>query len=719
MKYRSLLAILMVLMMIFAVSCVKTDNGPPDNQSSVSTNNNSSSEPSSDSSEDSASLPSSSNEESSSVTDSLPENSDTLDVSSDVFNSSEETDGSDISSSEDFGGDNSGDADFTDMDALYKSPIQQTGTSTGNSIIRNINVKTSNTVFKNFLSFGANINAGILTKEGIEKTGMNSVYFEIEKKRYMSAKPQISRFHFPVGNIVTNTEPNPSREDYENNADYINYKNGVYDFESDAMQANYQYLDILKACGGKVYINFGYTNETRIQSWFCLRDDAPNQSAPADTTLFVKACIASLEELVINRGYDNIIGVSFFNEPNSSNHFEAIGSKPAYYVSIIKKTAEALKKSKLNGKIQIFGAEVSNIRINNRSFIDYLFDNSLQYLKAFTAHNYFSSIAKPDEGVTEPVNYDFNYKLGSFVRNFYKTPIYFGEFNTGSYDYNEEITGTKVDKAEGGRWTWETSNAAYFISCANSGIGGAARWSYSGQYWPDPAGWGSYENNYHSLYLCPLSLDAVENGVLDKYYEDSLLTNYVKAGSDVLYVDWTGEDTRVSAFKLPDGNYTVIVEVNDAKQERKINLNFDKALGKTLYRMSFSHNVKNTGNATVQPCDKKFDNVGKSITDNVGVGYAYYVYTTCPPIKQVELNKVTAEISAGETVQFTTKLVDCPSNEEIVWSISSEVGGHKGSVNQRGLYIAATDAIAGDMVAVRASLKSDPTVYSVAIIKIK
>ena len=276
-----------------------------------------------------------------------------------------------------------------------------------------------------------------------------------------------------------------------------------------------------------------------------------------------------------------------------------------------------------------------------------------------------------------------------------------------------------MDEAEGGKWIWETSNAGYFISSANSGVSGAARWSYTGQYWPDPAGYGSYSDNYHSLYLGPLSLDTVENGVLDKYYEDTLLTNYVKAGSKVLYVDWSGEDTRVSAFELPDGNYTVIVEVNDSSNEREIKLNFDKSLGKTLYRMSFNHNVKNTGNATVQPCDKTFANAGKTVSDTVGKEYAYYVYTTCTPIKQVELERVTAEISAGETAQFTAKLVDCPENEEIVWTISANVGGHKGTVSQSGLYTAASDAVSGDMVAVRASLKSDPSVYTVAIIKIK
>ena len=89
------------------------------------------------------------------------------------------------------------------------------------------------------------------------------------------------------------------------------------------------------------------------------------------------------------------------------------------------------------------------------------------------------------------------------------------------------------------------------------------------------------------------------------------------------------------------------------------------------------------------------------------------------PIKQVELDHVTAEISAGKTAQFTAKLVDCPKNEEIVWSISANVGGHKGTVSQSGLYTAASDAVSGDMVAVRASLKSDPSVYTVAIIKIK
>lgn len=255
MKYRSILVFVLVFVLMFSVSCTKKGKTPVDS-----------------------------------------------DVASAGGNSSDETaDGSEIyepsageyENTDDLFGDNIGDADFTDLEALYKSPIQQTGTPAGNSSVRNINVKTAKTVFSNFMSFGADIHPGILGNEGIAKTGMNSVYFEIEKKRYMSAKPQINRFLFPIGNIITDTESNPAREDWQNNADYINYKNGVYDFESSDMQSVYQYLDILKACGGKVYINFGYTNETRIQSWMCLREDAPNQSAPADTQLFVKACIAA------------------------------------------------------------------------------------------------------------------------------------------------------------------------------------------------------------------------------------------------------------------------------------------------------------------------------------------------------------------------------------------------------------------------------------------
>ena len=105
MKYRSLLAVLLAFTMIFAVSCTKNDNSP-DNSSMVGTSDNSSSEQSSDSSEDSASSP-------------------------------DEYEGTDT---DDLFGDNMGDADFTDLEALYKSPIQQTGTPTRNSPVRSINV---------------------------------------------------------------------------------------------------------------------------------------------------------------------------------------------------------------------------------------------------------------------------------------------------------------------------------------------------------------------------------------------------------------------------------------------------------------------------------------------------------------------------------------------------------------------------------------------------
>ncbi len=706
MKIRSLVALLLILVMAFTVSCGKsTDSGGGKKPSS-----------------------SGKNESTVEQTDDNTNSSDDLGGDNTVNSGGGGTGSNNLGNLGNTGNagdsstpntDNSAAADLTDLESLYRSPIQQTGTDVGASTLRTVNVNTSKTVFTDFMSFGANLHPGILTDVGKQESGMNSVYFEIEKKRYISAKPQYNRFLFQISNMITNVELNPARDDWENNADYINYKNGVYDFENDYMRGVYQYLDVIKAGGGKVYINFGHTNASRIWKWYCLRDDNVSQCAPRDTDLFSKACVALLEELILNRGYDNVIGVSFFNEPNSNNHFDAIGSKPAYYASIIKKTCTLLDKSRLKGKLQILGGEVSNIRIDNRGFLDDINRLCGDLIDTYTAHNYSSSVKNVSKGIPEPIIYSFNYKLGSFLKNYYKKQIFFGEFNTGNYDYKEDLTKTKVDDSEGGAWTWNTSNASYFIACANSGVSGAARWSYTGQYWPDPAGYGPTENNYHSLYLCPVSLDATQNGVLDKYYEDSLLTNYVKAGSEVLMVDWTGIDTRVAAFKLPDGNYTVVVEVNESTASREINLNFDKSIGKTFYRMSFSHDVINNGNATVQPCEKKFSNVGNSITDTVGKGYAYYVYTTCTPIKQVELNTVTATLGAGESVQFTASLVDCSASDEIVWSISASEGGHVGTVSASGKYTAAADAVAGDMVAVKAALKSDPMIYSVAIIKIK
>ena len=174
---------------------------------------------------------------------------------------------------------------------------------------------------------------------------------------------------------------------------------------------------------------------------------------------------------------------------------------------------------------------------------------------------------------------------------------------------------------------------------------------------------------------------------------------------------------------MPDGNYTVVVEVNEGDTERNISINFDKAINKTFYKMSFSHDVVNDANALVPSCEKTFTKVGEKLSDTVGSKYAYYVYTTCKPVKQIKLNKVTASVKAGGSVQLEATLIDATSSDNVKWSVAAAVDKSGKNVSRRGSvtdgkFTADSGAKAGDVIAVRAELKSDPTVCGVTIITV-
>ncbi len=594
--------------------------------------------------------------------------------------------------------------------------IRSIGAPTNDSQ-RNITVETNKTIFSNFMSFGANMFAGILTDEGKKATDMNDVFFEFEEKRFLSAKPQFNRYFFYVDWMITNVEPRPARYDWENNLDYINYANGIYDFENEKMKAFFRYFDVLKKCGSATYLNFGFKQANRLLKWFGLNENR-NDPAPREVDLFVNACISLIKE-ILNRGYDNLMGVAFYNEPDGLGFStDGILSKDEVLSEITLKVEKRLRLEGLRDKIMVFGPEMANVRPDNHHYLDYMEEYISECLDGYTVHSYYWTKADRSAGVTRPVDYDMMFELGGFLRENFSHPAYLTEFNTGNYDWDETATGKTAFYSEGSEWTWKSSNASLFIACANSGYLGACRWSYSGQYWSDPIRYGSYEKNYHSLWRGTVSLEAIENGVMEKFYSDSLFTNYVKHGSDVLFVDWSGEDTRVAAFRLPDENYTVVVEVMETSENRDIEIKFDVPMNKRFYRMHSSHSINKNGNAIVPTTDKIFDNVKSDISDTLSGEYGVYVYTTCTPIKQVELDRVTMQLKSGDSYRFVAKTIDCETEDDIVWSISSNLGDHVGTINQNGLYTAADTARPGDLVAIRATLNSDPSVYGVAVIQI-
>ncbi len=52
------------------------------------------------------------------------------------------------------------------------------------------------------------------------KTPGNTVWMELDRKRYTAIEGSMYRMWFQVDWITTTKEKNPTREDYENNIDY-------------------------------------------------------------------------------------------------------------------------------------------------------------------------------------------------------------------------------------------------------------------------------------------------------------------------------------------------------------------------------------------------------------------------------------------------------------------------------------------------------------------
>ena len=598
--------------------------------------------------------------------------------------------------------------DWFDVDDLieeeYVSPIQMVGTAVDDSNPkRKISIETDNIVFNDFLSIGGNVFPGIMSDEGRAASGMNDVYFEVEKKRFVSAKPQLNRLIFNVDYMVTNTG--------DEEKDGWNYNNGIYDLENDRTQACYKYIEMIESYGGLVELNYGWKAATRIQSWFSLSDTNPTGSAPYDLEGYSKACAEFVKYLLVDKGYKNIHSLCFFNEMEHATHdYDTLGDRFVYYVAMLKFVKEGLDKYGLYDEIEVWVCE-DGIKSGSA---EYMQEHFGEHISGYSFHEYPHA-----------------YNEGSFYSGLFNTicrmygrikkPIYFTEFNTGVFE-DTLLTGDALKDREAvagyRHWHWENNTTAIFMALANSGSLGASRWGYGTDYWTDPLSLFNIGESWKAHWYAPITISQINNGVNLHYYEDAILTNYVPAFSDVLQVYWEGEDIRVSAFQLNDGNYTFVVQAEKTDKNRSIEFTFDKAIGKDINKFVYKNTMARSGSANVPSLKKTFTNVGKTLTDNIDGEYGTYVYTTCSPIKQIDMPTVAFNAKAGDTVKIDASLLDCGEDDTIEWKISATEGESIATVDSKGNFIVPSDAVVGDLFAVTAYLKSDKMIFNTAVVTV-
>lgn len=632
---------------------------------------------------------------------------------------------------EDFGDFEDFEDDFDEFDddidfdlTEYTNPIQLYGTAvSGNN--RTINIDLDKVIHEDFLGYGDHVFVQGLNKNLMDSIGYNESFFEFDMTRADTVRSNIARMWFQVEWIVTDTEPNPVRSDYKNNKDYQNYIKGIYDFDSDAMQSVYKFIERYEEIGTDIMFNFAWKQDVRIQTWFSVPCELPTSGAPYDAKAFAKAAVATLQNFKA-RGYKNVPYLAYYNEPANDKDFATVGDSASYWAVVAHYTDKALKDAGIRDEIAFFGCEINDLWRGHHAYMDKFVKAEQKYnaVDYYSCHHYY----KTPHGDN---NYQTTFEDMLYFSNEYKKRMMITEMSatldecvhTCSYTPEECITKCTNQQAQYFyHRDWNDTYTSYIIASANVGVKGVLNWGFSSGYTGDKnAGWQG-QQIYTATYI-GTKKNILGNEFSDlvskpfkEIHETSLLCNYIDSHSDVLMVDWTGDDIRASVFRNKDGEYTILVDTKGGEKPLDVTFALSRAINKTFYRFQYDRDQEVTTNFTIPACQEKIS-ATNSFKDTLDAKEAMYIYTTKKPRKQVKVNEVFVKLRAGKTFDFNASFIDCPAGSSVNWTVSSATN-KEGTIDSNGVYTAASDALRGDFVTVRATLDSDKKAYATALIEI-
>lgn len=630
----------------------------------------------------------------------------------------------------------------------YTSLIPKNGTAVSGSAVRNINVTTSKTVFSDFWGMGGTFFPEILSDNAVG-SGYNSVAWEFERHKILNAKTTFARILIDMDAIITDTEEDPERTDYQNNSDYRYYMSGVYSFDNDSAESLWKILDCAEEAGTNIIFNTGWKVARRIWSWYPATKKNAGSSAPYDINAFVRANIAWLLECQ-SRGYDNIRYIVFGNEVNWGGDFVMHEDSVSYHTKLITLMCKAIeyaqdntvhykaldkngnlveKSGKLKDGIQMLVCDEAPVNKTLENWVKRLNESLTGTLgnkrpTEQSIHKYYDKRISDKTDIYGYSDYNNTYTFLNRFRELLGRP-FITEFFASSASCDADLN-AQNDEHFLTPGDWDTSYASYFIAAANSGAHGLGGWEYGTSFYAS----GSYLKEHifadGSGALFSVGEIADKYKVTTNYRLVTLLDRYVPAHSDVLLNVWEGDDLRVSSFKLSDGNYTFVVEAKKTGTERNIKLNLDKAVGK-LYRYRFSDTLSDSENrklqGTVIRSDKSFAS-SATISDTIDGEYGVYVYSTKAPVPQVRIDKALETIQKSGSLTLNAELLDVAAadNGGIEWEItaaSKKSGASleekdlmgsastRGSISKNGstcTYTPGSAAQSGDSVAIRATL---------------
>ena len=218
-------------------------------------------------------------------------------------------------------------------------------------------------------------------------------------------------------------------------------------------------------------------------------------------------------------------------------------------------------------------------------------------------------------------NYDlWLYYLGEVKRIVSKTgkPFWFDEWNYGG----QAMENQKKD-------FYAQQVAQTVVAAMNAGVDSMIYWQLFEIVWPTRSSTGGeFIKGIHALGIAP---SLYESAIPYKmYYGFSLLAKYAGEKGSKTYAGSSRKGVCCSMVEyVKDGKtYQNVIVVNTTSLEQKISLNFEKSIGKNMYRYMFDPiKVVPTTAAEIISADKGFSNVDTTLQDTIPAG-SIVIYST-------------------------------------------------------------------------------------------
>jgi hypothetical protein len=409
-----------------------------------------------------------------------------------------------------------------------------------------------------------------------ESSGMSSADREREFDRVQRSKLKIARTWY--------------RPDWVCGDDLKN----TWDWESTKMEAFYDWLDVMKALNVDVALQAGWW-------WF---DPVHGGDLDNDWESYLpdycKWVSDSVDELITERGYDNIKYLFMLTEPvGGGRNPDDFASSNLWYKRVVED---------VDAKLTTDG---------RRSLVDLVVGNASRFtgVAEWCSNNM-------DDAIDIYSEHGYNY--ADYDEWFAKCDNLQDEIDPTGKDVWLDEYG-KQDESYRNTTDYGTHIAEIAAASINAGNQTSLLWIFLDQQYVDPLedknNGDSFHNGVHRWGTAFYPADTVTNPtyIRPHWYAYTMMSRYMGGRNDTKVYDTTSTtDVKISATK-PNNIDNSFLVINTSDSSKDISVDLSSALNKTLYRYVYDPN--NIGDlkevAPIIGYDKTFTSVGTNFTDTI------------------------------------------------------------------------------------------------------